>query len=210
MTKDEINQIIECEINAIKNLPITENFEKAIDLIYEQIHLKGGKLIVCGIGKAGQIAEKIAATFSSTGTSAVFLHPSETQHGDLGVLQKNDLLLVISNSGKTQEILKFIRSIQKLFSHKLYPQIKIIAIPSNENSLSKKSDICLSTGNPAEICPLGLTPTTSITVMNVISDILVVGVMRKINYSLPEYYILHNGGEVGNKIKKRLIDSYDI
>ena len=207
MTKNEIYQIIENEANAIKNLPITDNFEKAIELIYEQIHLKGGKLVVCGMGKAGQIAENIAATFSSTGTPAVFLNPSEAQHGDLGILQKNDLLLLISNSGKTPEVLRFIKLAQKLFLYKSFPQIKSIAITSNENPLTEKSDICLSTGNPTEVCSLGLAPTTSTTAMNVIGDILVVGLMQKINFSLPEYHILHNGGEVGKKIKKKIIES---
>ncbi|MGI5914731.1 MAG: SIS domain-containing protein, partial [Bacteroidales bacterium] len=104
----EIKKIFETEANAVRNIPINDSYQKAINIIYEKVHLKKGKLITSGMGKAGQIANNIATTFSSTGTPSVFLHPSEAQHGDLGVLQENDALLVISNSGKTREIIELI------------------------------------------------------------------------------------------------------
>ena len=88
------------------NIPVTDGYEKAVNLIVEQVHEKGGKLVTSGMGKAGQIAMNIATTFCSTGIPSVFLHPSEAQHGDLGILQKNGLLLLISNSGKTREIVE--------------------------------------------------------------------------------------------------------
>ena len=98
--EEEIKTIFEKEAVAIRNIPITDNFTKAIEIIYNGVHVKKGKLVTSGMGKAGQIANNIATTFSSTGTPAIFLHPSEAQHGDLGILQENDVLLAISNSGR--------------------------------------------------------------------------------------------------------------
>jgi arabinose-5-phosphate isomerase len=104
--KTRVSKIFEAEAIAIKNIPFSDNYEKAVDIIYKQVHTLDGKLVTSGMGKAGQVAHNIATTFSSTGTPAVFLHPSEAQHGDLGIFQKNDVLLVISNSGKTREIIE--------------------------------------------------------------------------------------------------------
>src|SRR5690606_17654864 len=126
----------------------------------EQVHQKGGKVVVSGMGKAGQIGVNIATTFSSTGTPAVFLHPSEAQHGDLGIIQKNDILFVISNSGKTREICEL-----EMLAKNLHPGIKMICLTGSRHStLAENADVLLSTGEPKEICPLGLTPTTSTTV----------------------------------------------
>ena len=94
-----INELLQHEAQAVLNIPVTEAFQQAVDLIVEQVHRKKGKLVTSGMGKAGQIAMNIATTFCSTGIPSVFLHPSEAQHGDLGILQENDLLLLISNSG---------------------------------------------------------------------------------------------------------------
>ena len=94
---EKIQDILHKEAQAILDIPVSDQFEKAVNLIVEQVHQKGGKLVTSGMGKAGQIAMNIATTFCSTGIPAVFLHPSEAQHGDLGILQKNDLMLVISN-----------------------------------------------------------------------------------------------------------------
>lgn len=108
MNTEEIHSLLAHEANAILHIPISDVYEKAIDLIVEQVNVKKGKLVTSGMGKAGQIAQNIATTFSSTGTPAVFLHPSEAQHGDLGILQDNDIFLAISNSGKTREIVELI------------------------------------------------------------------------------------------------------
>ncbi|MDR1698273.1 MAG: SIS domain-containing protein [Prevotellaceae bacterium] len=195
MQKQEIQALLQAEITAIQNIPVTEEFTKAISLIVQQVHEKRGKLVTSGMGKAGQIAMNIATTFSSTGTPAVFLHPSEAQHGDLGVLQENDLLLLISNSGKTREIGELI-----LLARRLYPNIRIIAITGNLSSdLAKEADACLYTGNPAEVCVLGLSPTTSTTVMTVIGDVLVVGTEKRINFTKAEYAKRHHGGYLGEK-----------
>ena len=104
--KESIKELLRKEAEAVMNIPVTDAFEQAVNLIVQQVHEKKGKLVTSGMGKAGQIAMNIATTFCSTGIPAVFLHPSEAQHGDLGILQENDLLLLISNSGKTREIVE--------------------------------------------------------------------------------------------------------
>ncbi|MDR0506351.1 MAG: SIS domain-containing protein [Dysgonamonadaceae bacterium] len=189
----ELKEIIEKEVKAIQNIPITEAYDKAVNLIIEQIHQKKGKLVCSGMGKAGQIASNMATTFCSTGTTACFLHPSEAQHGDLGILCKNDLMLLISNSGKTREIIELLD-----LARNLVPDIRFIVITSDEDSpLAKGADICLLTGSPGEVCCLGLTPTTSITAMTVIGDLLVVETMKRINFTAAEYAKRHHGGYLG-------------
>ena len=151
------------------------------------------------MGKAGQIALNIATTFSSTGTPAVFLHPSDAQHGDLGVVQPNDVLLLISNSGKTREILELVH-----LAENLYEGLPLIVITSNkESELAQMSDVCIETGNPKEVCILGLTPSTSTTVMTVIGDVLVVMMMKRIGFSNEEYAKRHHGGYLGDKSRKQ-------
>ena len=146
---EKIEEILRKEAQAILDIPVTDQFEKAVELIVEQVHRKGGKLVTSGMGKAGQIAMNIATTFCSTGTPAVFLHPSEAQHGDLGILQKNDLMLVISNSGKTREILELLQ-----LASNLMPELKFIVITGNNRSeLAQRADVCLFTGAPGEVCP---------------------------------------------------------
>lgn len=199
--KQEIEDIIRKEADAVLNIPITEDYEKAVKLIVEQVHEKRGKLVTSGMGKAGQIALNIATTFSSTGTPAVFLHPSEAQHGDLGLLQENDVMLLISNSGKTREILELIP-----LARGLRPGIKFIVITGNGDSqLAKDADALLCTGNPKEVCALGLTPTTSTTTMTVIGDILVVSAMKAIAFTNQEYAKRHHGGYLGEKSREQSV-----
>ncbi|MCR5298798.1 MAG: SIS domain-containing protein [Paludibacteraceae bacterium] len=198
MTNEEIRQLLQDEAKAVLSLPITDQYQKAIDLIVEQVNHKGGKLVASGMGKAGQIAMNISTTFSSTGTPSVFLHPSEAQHGDLGLLQENDILLVVSNSGKTREIIELIQ-----LARGLKPDIKFILITGNPNGeLVKDADAVLLTGNPPEVCALGLAPTTSTTMMTVIGDILVVGTMKQIHFSYEEYAKRHHGGYLGQKSRE--------
>jgi arabinose-5-phosphate isomerase len=199
MTNDEIQQLLKQEAQAVLAIPVNDNFSKAIDLIIEHVHVKGGKLVTCGMGKAGQIALNIATTFSSTGTPSVFLHPSEAQHGDLGILQKNDIILLISNSGKTREIIELVA-----LARNLYAQIPFVVISGNpQGELAGIADALLLTGNPEEVCSLGLTPTTSTTMMTVIGDVLVVGTMRKIGFTRAEYNKRHHGGYLGQKSKEQ-------
>ena len=195
---DKIKHILRSESEAISNIPVDDSFQKAVEIIYEHVHLKKGKLVTSGMGKAGQIAHNIATTFSSTGTPAAFLHPSEAQHGDLGILQENDAILAISNSGKTREIIELI----ELKNH-LYPQVPVIVISGHpESPLAQRADCHISTGAPAEVCPLGLTPTTSTTVMTVIGDVIVVLLMEKIGFNASDYSKRHHGGYLGTKSRE--------
>jgi arabinose-5-phosphate isomerase len=197
--KDIVGKIFESEASAITRIPVTDSYNKVTEIIYQHIHKKNGKLITSGMGKAGQIAHNIATTFSSTGTPAIFLHPSEAQHGDLGILQENDVLLAISNSGKTREIIELIE-----LKDNLFPSIPVIVITGNENSpLALKADYFISTGSPAEMCPLGLTPTTSTTVFTVIGDALVVLMMEKIGFTPEDYSKRHHGGYLGIKSREK-------
>jgi arabinose-5-phosphate isomerase len=191
----EIEELLKQESEAIQNIPVSDSFIKAVDLIYQKVHKEGGKVIASGMGKAGQIAENIATTLSSTGTPAVFIHPSEAQHGDLGVIRENDILLVLSNSGKTREIIELVE-----LTHNLYAQVPLIVITGNtDGELPKVADVSIFTGNPKEVCALGLTPTTSTTTMTVIGDILVVLEMKKIGFSHADYAKRHHGGYLGQK-----------
>lgn len=193
-----MREILEAESKAILNIPVTAAYEAAVAAIVERVHHRGGKLVTAGMGKAGQIAMNIATTFSSTGTPAVNLHPSEAQHGDLGVLQPNDVMLLISNSGRTREVLELVT-----LAKNLYPGIPLIGITGNpESELTRLTDVTLLTGGAPEVCPLGLTPTTSTTVMTVIGDILVVNVTRLIDFTTEEYAKRHHGGYLGHKSRK--------
>lgn len=196
---DRIRALLQHEADAVLGIPVTEDFEKAIGLIHARVHGQGGKLVSSGMGKAGEIAQNIATTFSSTGTPAVFLHPSEAQHGDLGVIQPNDVLLLISNSGKTREILELVD-----LAEGLYTDLPLLVITSKADSLlAKTADVCLLTGDPAEVCPLGLSPTTSTTVMTVIGDALIVLMMEKIGFTNADYAKRHHGGYLGTKSREQ-------
>lgn len=197
-----ISQLLAEEAAAINNIPVTDEFDKALDIIQLQVQDKGGKLITSGMGKAGQIALNIATTFSSSGTPAVFLHPSEAQHGDLGVVQPNDVMLLISNSGKTREILELYH-----LSKNLNPDLKYIGISaSTEGEFKDFCDAYIWTGNPKEVCKLELCPTTSTTVMTAIGDALVVEMMHRIGFSNEAYSKRHHGGYLGEKSRQQAKD----
>ena len=194
-----MQEILEKESAAISAIPVTDGYDKAVKMIVEQVWVKKGKLITSGMGKAGQIAMNISTTFASTGIPSVFLHPSEAQHGDLGVLQPNDIMLLISNSGKTVEIVDLVK-----LAHNLYEQIPLIVITGNKDSeLAQRADFVLYTGGAPEVCPLGLTPTTSTTMMTVIGDVLVVNTMRAIEFTSAQYARRHHGGYLGDKSRSQ-------
>jgi len=196
--KQSMHDILEHEAKALLSIPYSEDYDRAIELIIEHVHRRGGKLVASGMGKAGQVALNIATTFSSTGTPGVFLHPGEAQHGDIGVLQPNDVMLLISNSGTTREMLDLVA-----LTKDLHPEIPVIAMTGNpESELSRMSDVTLLTGGAPEVCPLGLTPTTSTTVMTAIGDVLIVNVMNLIGLSSKEYSKRHHGGFLGHKSRK--------
>lgn len=128
------------------------------------------------------------------------MHPSEAQHGDLGVIQRHDLLLLLSNSGKTREILELIE-----LARVLNPEIPIIVITGDADSiLAQTGDVTLWTGGAPEVCPLGLTPTTSTTMMTVIGDVLVVSTMKAIGFSTEDYAKRHHGGYLGHKSREAI------
>jgi len=195
---DDIKDLLLQEAQAIMNIPVNEAFVEALNAIYHSVHGNGGKVVISGMGKAGQIAVSIATTFCSTGTPAVWLHPADAQHGDLGIVCKNDILLLISNSGKTREIIELVA-----LAKDLWAQLPIIVITGNpDGELALQADICIHTGNPAEVCPLGLSPTTSTTVMNAIGDAMVVQMMKRIGFDKSDYAKRHHGGYLGQKSRE--------
>lgn len=191
----EYKELIEKEIEAIRNIP----GEDVLKLVNKIWRLKPDRVITSGMGKAGQIANTLATTLSSTGTPSYFIHPAEAQHGDLGAIGSNDCVIVISNSGKTVEIRSFI-----LLCKELHPEIKIFGIMGNpEPYLLKMCDFSVVYGPVEEICPLGLTPTTSTTCMGVVCDLLVVGMMKKRKFTKSDYSKRHHGGYLGVKSKSK-------
>ena len=198
--QNDMLSILRKEAQAILDIPVSDAYDRAVELIVEHVNRRGGKLITSGMGKAGQIAMNISTTFSSTGTPSVFMHPSEAQHGDLGVIQRHDLLLLLSNSGKTREILELIE-----LARVLNPEIPIIVITGDADSiLAQTGDVTLWTGGAPEVCPLGLTPTTSTTMMTVIGDVLVVSTMKAIGFSTEDYAKSHHGGYLGHKSREAI------
>ena len=199
MNLEGLKSIIEQEAEAIRNIPICDKYHKAVDIIVEQVKNKNGKLVISGMGKAGQVGQNMATTFCSTGTPATFLHPSEAQHGDLGILQRNDALLLITNSGKTREIIELLD-----LARNLYDDIPIIVITGNQDSfLANEANVSLFTGHPEEVCPLKLTPTTSITIMTVMGDLLVIETMKRIGFDEAEYAKRHHGCYLGSVSRSR-------
>lgn len=192
--QESMRHILRCESDAILNIPVSDAYDRAVELIIEHVYRRRGKLVTSGMGKAGQIAMNIATTFCSTGIPAVNLHPAEAQHGDLGILQADDVMLLISNSGKTREIVELVD-----LARRLIPAIPIIVITGNADSpLAEMADATLYTGGAPEVCPLGLTPTTSTTMMTVIGDVLVVNVMKETGFTAREYALRHHGGYLGH------------
>lgn len=184
--------LLEKEIEQIKKIPI----RRVSDLVLQISRgLSHGRIITSGMGKAGQIANTLATTLSSTGTPSFFLHPSEAQHGDLGIVQPGDVIIVFSNSGKTREILELIDLVHNLE----YGNYIFAIVGTKSNEICIKCADYIEFGPVEEICPMGLTPTTSTTCMSVISDLIVVGLMDKKNFTKKEYSKLHHGGYLGDK-----------
>ena len=193
-----VRRILAIESKAIRGIPVDDSYQRAAELILDAVHRRGGKVVCSGMGKAGQIALNIATTFSSTGTPAVFLHAAESAHGDLGMLQTNDVLFLISNSGKTNEVLELVR-----LATRYRPGLKKIVLTGHPDSpLLGFADVILRTGNPPEVCPLGLTPTTSTTAMTVVGDILVVLLMQATRFSRHDYALRHHGGYLGRRARR--------
>ncbi|XMD63274.1 D-arabinose 5-phosphate isomerase [Campylobacter lari subsp. concheus] len=191
-------EVFEIESKTILELcdNLNENFSKTIDLI---LSIKG-RCVVSGMGKSGHIGAKIAATLASTGTPSFFMHPGEALHGDLGMLTSEDVLLAISNSGETEEVLKLIPVIKKR-------KIPLIVMAGNQNStLAKQADIFINIAVKKEACPLQLAPTSSTTATLAMGDAIAVALMRARKFRPDDFALFHPGGSLGRKLLTRVGD----
>ena len=185
-------EVFEIESRAISNLSnlLTSDFERSVSIIKNS----KGKLIITGMGKSGIVGKKIAATLASTGTPSFFLHPADAYHGDLGMIEKNDVVLLISNSGETDEILKLIPFLKD-------QKNKTISITGNPfSTLSKNTNYHLNINTRLEACPLQLTPTSSVTTTMVMGDALAVTLMKVKNFKEIDFAKFHPGGSLGRKL----------
>jgi len=164
------------------------------------IHGSQGRVIVAGIGKSGLVGRKIVATLNSTGTPSLFLHPVEAMHGDLGMVNKNDVFLALSNSGETDELNVLVPSIRNI-------GCPVIALTGNLNStLAKLSDLAVYTGVEKEACPLGLAPTASTTALLAMGDALAVALIKKNDFKSSDFKKFHPGGRLGQRLSARVAD----
>lgn len=185
-------KVIKAEAEAINSVTpiVDESFSRACEMIYNC----SGSAIISGIGKAGIIGQKISATLASTGTPSHFLHPAEAVHGDLGRLRKNDIVIVLSYGGETDEVIRLINLVKQL-------EIKLIAITGDSDStLSKYADVVLCMGKMSEACPLGVAPSVSTACMLAVGDALAFTVMKARNFSVEDYVRFHPGGSLGTKL----------
>ena len=166
------------------------SFVKAVDLMYQA----KGRVIVTGVGKSGIVARKLVATFNSTGTPALFLHPVEAMHGDLGMVSAQDVVLALSNSGETRELTILIPSLERL-------QAPLIAMTGRPGStLGRLARVAIDTGVPREACPLGLAPTASTTAMLAMGDALAVALLTKRGFQAADFQRFHPGGSLGERL----------
>jgi len=190
--RDYAIQCIKDEAEALLELipQLDENFDQAVEIIYN-CH---GKIIVTGVGKSGNIGAKIAATLSSTGTPSFYVNPLDVYHGDLGVMTKDDVVLAISNSGQTDELLRFIPLV-------LHMNIPIIGMSGNPQSLLAKYSTChINVSVKKEACPLNLAPTSSTTATLAMGDALAIALIEKRNFQPQDFAQFHPGGELGKRL----------
>jgi len=195
---EEARRVIRVESDALVAMAdrIDESFERAIDVILRS----SGRVIVSGMGKSGLVGQKIASTMASTGTPAFFLHPAEGIHGDLGMIMKGDVVIAISNSGETEELLRILPSIKRLGA-------LLIAMSGNPvSNLARSSDVFLDVSVAEEACPLGLAPTASTTVTLAMGDALAVALLVKRGFKAEDFAIFHPGGSLGKKLILRVED----
>lgn len=184
-------EVFDIEANSVLKLKERlSDFPKAIDIIYQT----KGKVVVTGMGKSGHIGKKIAATLCSTGTPAVFLHPAESTHGDSGIISRNDVVIAISNSGETQELLNLLPLISRF-------GIPIIGLTGGINStLAKKSEVVLDISVEKEACPLNKAPTASTTATLAMGDAIAVCLLKKRGFSYEDFLLFHPSGSLGKGI----------
>jgi len=189
---DIAKELIRAESTAIASLEnrIDENFKNTVELLYKT----SGKVIVTGVGKSGLVGRKIAATLSSTGTPSFFLHSYEAGHGDMGSISKHDALILISNSGETNEIIYMLPYLKKI-------KVPVIGfIGNSKSSLAKKCNIVIDTSVPGEACPLGIVPTASTIVTMAMGDALAIALMNKRKFKELDFAGLHPGGSLGRRL----------
>lgn len=185
-------EVIKIEADSVANLEsrIDNQFVKAIETIYQST----GRVIVTGMGKSGIIARKIVATMNSTGTSAIFLHPSDAVHGDLGIIRKEDVVICISKSGDTTEVQQLLPMFKRI-------GVPIISLVGNMNSkLARSSDVVLDVSVKEEACPYDLAPTSSTTASLVLGDALAITLLQIRNFSKEEFALYHPGGNLGKRL----------
>ena len=187
-----VRAILDSEAEAIKAVSIDASYGKAVELI----ETCAGKIITTGMGKAGFVAHKFAAILSSTATPAVFIHPAEAAHGDLGMLAPGDCIVAFSTSGKTREVLEFIQLSRRMNIG------SVVGITSHTDSgLRELSDVTINMGVIKEPCPLGMTPTASMAVMAAIGDALALVLMERKSVTREQYGMRHHGGYLGKKAR---------
>ncbi|HAB52892.1 MAG TPA: D-arabinose 5-phosphate isomerase [Ignavibacteriales bacterium] len=200
MTSDEIikkgKEVIRIEAEAVANLSesINDQFVKAINVISES----KGRVVLTGMGKSGLIARKIVATLNSTGTAAIYLHPTDALHGDLGMVRKEDVVILISKSGNTEEVANLLPMLKRL-------GVKMIAMCGSGNSrLAQECDIFLNISVKEEACPHDLAPTASTTATLAMGDALSVSLLQKRNFTIEDFAFLHPGGSLGKRLSLQI------
>jgi len=195
---EEAKRVLMIESDAIKSLVerIGENFIKAVDII----HSCKGRIVVTGMGKSGIIGRKISATLASTGTPSLFLHPAEGGHGDIGMVTKGDVVIAVSNSGESEEIIKILPILKRL-------DIKLIALTGNPAStLGRSADVILDVSVKEEACRLGLVPTASTTAALAMGDALAITLLNKRGFKKEDFALFHPGGSLGKKLLIKVKD----
>ena len=187
-------EVLCLEAESVRNLVnmIDDQFDAAVDMIINC----NGRVVITGMGKCGIIGKKISATLASTGTPATNVHPAEAIHGDFGMITASDVIIAISNSGETEEIVRLLPTIRKIGA-------KLIAMVGDVNStLAKQSDLVISTFVEREACPFNLAPTASTTAQLAMGDALAMALLSKRNFKTEDYAQLHPGGSLGRKLLK--------
>ena len=194
----EAKRVFDAEIEELVKVKnnLDENFSKLVDMIYES----DGKVVITGIGKSGHIGKKISATLASTGTNSVFINAAEALHGDLGVIKRNDIVIAISNSGNSDEILNILPSMKRIGA-------KIIAFTGNKVSgLGKEAELIIDISIEKEACPIGIAPMTSATVTLVMGDALAAALIKKRNFRPEDFAVYHPGGSLGRRLLLKVAD----
>lgn len=189
-------KVIRIEAEAVSNLEksVDKNFVEAVEAIYNS----KGRVVLTGVGKSGLIARKIVATLNSTGTAAIYLHPTDALHGDLGMVRKSDVVIIVSKSGATEELAKLIPMLKRL-------EIKLIAMSGNKSSsFNRDCDIVLDISVKEEACPLDLAPTSSTTATLAMGDALAVALLQKREFSVEKFALLHPGGSLGKRLSLKI------